>query len=98
MASQNTNNLLQQLQNLNAPQLRRLLVEHLTKQKLGLYWESSAIERDAALNANVVLPRLVPDYSHTPEGTPHHRNLIIEGDNFDLSLIHISEPTRRTPI
>ena len=83
MASQNTNNLFQQLQNLNAPQLRRLLVEHLTKQKLGLYWESSAIERDAALNANVVLPRLVPDYSHTPEGTPHHRNLIIEGDNFD---------------
>lgn len=63
MASQNTNNLLQELQNLNAQQLRRLLVEHLTKQKLGLYWESSAIERDAALNANVVLPRLVPDYN-----------------------------------
>ena len=83
MASQNTNNLLQELQNYNAPQLRRLLVEHLTKQKLGLYWESSAIERDAALNANVVLPRLVPEFSHTPEGTTHHRNLIIEGDNFD---------------
>ena len=83
MASQSTNNLLQQLQNLNAPQLRRLLVAHLTKQKLGLYWESNAIERDAALNANVVLPRLVPEFSHTPEGTTYHRNLIIEGDNFD---------------
>ena len=51
MASQNTINLLEQLQGLNAQQLRRLLVEHLTKQKLGLYWKSNAIERDAALNA-----------------------------------------------
>ena len=83
MTSQKTNNLLEQLQGLNAQQLRRLLVEHLTKQKLGLYWESNAIERDAALNANVVLPRLVPELSHTPEGTSFHRNLIIEGDNFD---------------
>jgi len=79
MASQNTTNLLQELQNLNAPQLRRLLVEHLTKQKLGLYWESNAIARDAALNANVVLPRLVLAASHTPEGCTQHRNLIIEG-------------------
>lgn len=83
MASQNTNNLLHELQNYTAPQLRRLLVEHLTKQKLGLYWESSAIQRDEALNANVVLPRLVSEISHTPKGTTHHRNLIIEGDNFD---------------
>lgn len=83
MALPTVNSLLEQLQNLNAPQLRRLLVEHLTQQKLGLYWESNAIERDAALNANVVLPRLMPDFSHTPAGTSHHRNLIIEGDNFD---------------
>jgi adenine-specific DNA-methyltransferase len=47
---------LQNLDGLSAAQLRRLLTEHLTKQKLGLYWESSAIERDVALNANVVLP------------------------------------------
>ena len=77
--------LLQSLENLSAAQLRRLLTEHLTKQKLGLYWESSAIERDAALNANIVLPRLVEENSHrlsevTGPGTP---NLIIEGDNFD---------------
>ena len=77
--------LLQSLEHLNAAQLRRLLTDQLTRQKLGLYWESSAIERDAALNANIVLPRLVEDYSHnlkdvTAAGTP---NLIIEGDNFD---------------
>jgi len=40
----------QNLEHLSAPQLRRLLTEHLTKQTLGLYWESSAIERDVALN------------------------------------------------
>ena len=57
-------NLLQSLEHLSAPQLRRLLTEHLTKQKLGLYWESSAIERDAALNANIVLPRLSEADSH----------------------------------
>lgn len=90
-------NLLAQLDHLNEQQLRRLLVEHLTKQKLGLYWEASAIERDAALNANLVLPRLVEEWSHRPslpspaggggaggEGEPFaHHNLIIEGDNFD---------------
>ena len=78
-------NLLQDLEGLTAPQLRRLLTEHLTKQKLGLYWESNAIERDAALNANIVLPRVVEANSHNLNavaglGTP---NLIIEGDNYD---------------
>ncbi len=97
--------LLAQLEHLNEQQLRRLLVEHLTKRKLGLYWEANAIERDAALNADLVLPRLVEEWSHTPSvrpelveggrdgsgstGSPRtesefiHRNLIIEGDNFD---------------
>jgi len=78
-------NLLQSLEHLSAAQLRRLLTEQLTKQKLGLYWESSAIERDAALNANIVLPRLSEADSHGLDkvaglGSP---NLIIEGDNFD---------------
>ena len=73
------------LDGLSAAQLRRLLTEHLSKQKLGLYWEASAIERDTALNANIVLPRLVNDYSYglkdvAAQGTP---NLMIEGDNFD---------------
>ena len=57
-------NLLQSLEHLSAAQLRRLLTEQLTQQKLGLYWESSAIERDAALNANIVLPRLCEADSH----------------------------------
>jgi len=86
-----SSDLLTQLAGLNEQQLRRLLVEHLTKQKLGLYWEASAIERDAALNADLVLPRLVEEWSHTPPlplgegwgGVAVHRNLIIEGDNFD---------------
>lgn len=70
---------------LNAAQLRRLLTEHLTQQKLGLYWESSAIERDLALNANVVLPRLNEAYSHglQDKATTGTANLIIEGDNYD---------------
>ena len=76
-------NLLDSLGEMSAPELRRLLTEHLTRQKLGLYWERDAIEHDKALNANVVLPRLVPEWSHTPEGCAEHRNLIIEGDNFD---------------
>jgi len=113
-----SDNLLAQLEHLNEQQLRRLLVEHLTKQKLGLYWEASAIERDVALNADLVLPRLVEEWSCSPSDvgrvsplgrnpTSHipahdnvglrdepanptykpepftHRNLIIEGDNFD---------------
>lgn len=75
--------LLQQLHTLNEHELRRLLAEHLTSRKLGLTWERDAIAHDRALNADVVLPRLVPEYSHTPEGCTAHRNLIIEGDNFD---------------
>jgi len=78
--------LLSRLNNLNAQELRRLLVEHLTKRKLGLTWERNAIEHDEALNADIVLPRLVPELSHQPAETAGkfvHRNLIIEGDNFD---------------
>lgn len=82
MASQK-NDLLAQLEHLNAQQLRRLLVEQLTQKKLGLHWESNAIERDAALNANIVLPLINLDYSHWPDGDEPASNLIIEGDNFD---------------
>ena len=51
---------LEHLDHLNAAQLRRLLVEQLTRQKLGLYWESDSLDRDRALNENVVLPRVAP--------------------------------------
>ncbi|MDW5417177.1 site-specific DNA-methyltransferase [Iodobacter sp. CM08] len=75
--------LLEQLDQFNEQQLRRLLVEHLTERKLGLRWEANLIERDAAMNADLVFPRLLPEHSHAlPEAgvVPH---LIIEGDNFD---------------
>ena len=79
----NATDLLTSLDHLDAPQLRRLLVEHLTQKKLGLTWEANAIERDAALNANLVLPSLQPDWSHWPEGDKPAEHLVIEGDNFD---------------
>ncbi len=44
-----------------APDLRCLLADHLTRPKLGLSWERDAFEQDKALNANVVLPRLVSE-------------------------------------
>lgn len=81
--------LLAQLDHLDATQLRRLLVDQLTRQKIGLYWEHDAIERDRAQNEHVVLPRVVPalchrDASEAASGaSAPFANLIIEGDNFD---------------
>lgn len=89
MTNKNVGSLLGQLESLNESQLRRLLVEHLTQQKLGLTWEASAIERDAALNADLVLPRHCAEWSENAEGGT--RNLIIEGDNFDaLRLLKVT--------
>lgn len=76
------NSLIDQFAHLNEVQLRRLLIEHLTKQKLGLYWEHDAIERDSKLNADIVLPRLVLSKSKLSNGE-NSGNLVIEGDNFD---------------
>jgi adenine-specific DNA-methyltransferase len=83
MTTKNKQSLLDSLEQMSATELRRVLAEHLTQQKLGLYWERNAIDHDKALNANVVLPRLVPEWSHTPDACNQHQNLIIEGDNFD---------------
>lgn len=83
MTTKNKQSLLDSLAQMSAIELRRVLAEHLTQQKLGLYWERNAIDHDKALNANVVLPRLVPEWSHTPDACTQHQNLIIEGDNFD---------------
>ena len=78
------------LQQLPKEALYRLLVAQMGKQKLGLNWESNAIERDAAQNMDVVLPRMIPALCHTPPemqakwgDTSHYKNLIIEGDNYD---------------
>jgi adenine-specific DNA-methyltransferase len=81
MAKKNKD-LLARLDTLSPQEVKRLLVEELTRKKLGLVWETDLIERDAALNADVVLPvlnqdaSLLDDHSSSP-------NLIIEGDNFD---------------
>ena len=95
--SQKPHDLLAQLNALNAPELRRLLVEHLTRQKLGLYWEANAIARDQALNANLVLPRQVPELGHgSDDATAITRNLIIEGDNYDA--LRLLQATHRGKI
>lgn len=72
----------EQYAHLNAAQLRRILVEHLTKQKLGLYWEHDSIERDSKLNGDVVLP-VLDEQASLPSADGTYRNLVIEGDNFD---------------
>ncbi|MFZ4537309.1 site-specific DNA-methyltransferase [Propionivibrio sp.] len=95
--SQKHTDLLAQLNALNAPELRRLLVDHLTRQKLGLYWESSAVERDQALNANLVFPRLIPEQCHFGDGQAAVlKNLIIEGDNYDA--LRLLQATHRGKI
>ena len=54
-----------------------------TERKLGLRWEADLIERDAALNADLIYPRLVPETPHALPDEGVVANLIIEGDNFD---------------
>ncbi|CAG0903214.1 unnamed protein product [Darwinula stevensoni] len=70
------------MSSLNEEELRRELTEILTHQRLGLVWEHSAIDRDKAINRDVVLPHLNPSVSHNLGDQPCS-NLIIEGDNFD---------------
>lgn len=84
-----------QLAGLNEQELRRLLIEHLSTRKLGLNWESNAIERDRALNSDVVLPRVNYAASFPPAATAPYKNLIIEGDNFDaLRLLRSTHASR----
>lgn len=74
--------MISKLSTMTEHELRRELTEILTRQRLGLVWEHSAIERDKAINANVVLPHLDHALSHNLSADPC-QNLIIEGDNFD---------------
>ncbi len=71
------------VESLSPQELKRLLIEKLTTQKLGLVWEHNSIERDDSVNENVVVPRLREDLSCNDTGSGVYRNLIIEGDNFD---------------
>jgi adenine-specific DNA-methyltransferase len=80
--SNKSKDLLARLDTLSFQEVKRLLVEELTRKKLGLVWETDLIERDAALNADVVLPVLNQDASLLDDQSSSP-NLIIEGDNFD---------------
>jgi adenine-specific DNA-methyltransferase len=94
---QKPSDLLARLNTLNAPELRRLLVERLIQQKLGLYWESDALERDRALNANLVFPHLLPELCQSAaDPSAALRNLIIEGDNYDA--LRLWQATHRSKI
>lgn len=68
-----SNSLLSKIATLNEDELRRELTEILTRQKLGLVWEHSAIERDRAANQDVVLPRLNARLSH---GLPDRKSVV----------------------
>ncbi len=96
--SKKINTLGDDLASLNEHELRRLVVEMRTRQKLGLVWENNAIERDRSLNNDVVLPRLNADLSVRAQGRPQgapYDNLIIEGDNFDaLRLLHTTHSNK----
>jgi adenine-specific DNA-methyltransferase len=88
--SHKPSDLLARLNTLKAPELRRLLVERLTQQKLGLYWEADALERDQALNANLVFPRLIPELcqnSAAPVGILRKLGSLTESDQATLHRI-----------
>lgn len=61
-------------------QLVELLEKRDRTKKLGLVWERDEIEADAAVDANFIACRIVPDLSDKPAPWD---NLVIEGDNFD---------------
>ncbi|CAM5335462.1 hypothetical protein SSTU70S_04937 [Stutzerimonas stutzeri] len=83
MSSLNKADLLARLDSLTPQELKRYLVQELTRKKLGLAWEADLIERDAALNANMVFPQVDAELSRLAPGSTSSGNLIIEGDNFD---------------
>lgn len=82
MSNNTTIDLLARLDTLTPQELKRHLVQELTRKKLGLAWETDFVERDAALNSNMVFPEL--DVKESLLNTSDYSdNLIIEGDNFD---------------
>lgn len=80
--SRNKKAILARLDELSPQELKRYLVQELTQKKLGLTWETDLIERDKALNSDLVFPKVFSESSHWPEQSASN-NLIIEGDNFD---------------
>ena len=80
--SLNKKAILARLDELSPQELKRYLVQELTQKRLGLTWEADLIERDKALNSDLVFPKVDPEASHWPVQSASN-NLIIEGDNFD---------------
>lgn len=93
--SKKSKDLLARLDTLTPQEVKRLLVEELTRKKLGLVWETDLIERDKALNADIVLPVLDSGVSLLDEHSGG-QNLIMEGDNFDS--LHLLKSTHRGKI
>lgn len=81
--SKSQSDLLARLDTLTSQELKRYLVQELTRKKLGLVWEADLIDRDTALNANMVFPVLDRQASRLEGESASSGNLIIEGDNFD---------------
>lgn len=80
------------LEGLTAAELRRQLIMERASKRLGLVWEQNSIEKDKAVNSDVVLPRLDADLSL---GQGPYENLVIEGDNFDsLRLLKATHANR----
>ena len=77
--------ILTNLQHYTPSELKRMLVDLLTRQRVGLYWERDLIAQDRALNENNVFVELIEHEGAKPRthGAAPHRNLILEGDNFD---------------
>ena len=65
---------------LSKEELISLLEKRQAERKLGLVWEQSEIEHDQALTEGFVALEMDEALSTGPSP---HRNLIIEGDNFD---------------
>lgn len=80
--SLNKKAILARLDELSPQELKRYLAQELTQKRLGLTWETNLIDRDKALNSDLVFPRVDPELSHWPVQSASN-NLIIEGDNFD---------------
>jgi adenine-specific DNA-methyltransferase len=77
---------------LTREQAINLLIKRDAQRKLGLVWEREEIDSDAALNRDFVVMDL--DGNGGSCGAILYRNLIIEGDNFDLCQAG-SRPMRR---
>ncbi|MBF6615531.1 MAG: site-specific DNA-methyltransferase [Candidimonas sp.] len=83
MSDPKKSDLLARLDTLTPQELKRYLVQELTRKKLGLVWEADLIDRDSALNANMVFPQVNAKLSCLSADSASTGNLIIEGDNFD---------------